>query len=66
MARPQAEARDPADAVRILAAAADSDGSFELLNDRVRSCITGARACSSFPEIQAAACGDEVPPPEDD
>jgi len=56
----QAEARDPADAVRILAAAAESEGSFELLNDRVRSCITGARACSSFPEIQAAACGDEV------
>jgi hypothetical protein len=56
----QADALAPLDRERILSAVGSMEGGYEELNDRVRSCITGARACSSFPEVQAAACGDDV------
>lgn len=56
----QAEAVDATDRSRILQMVDNIDGGVEALNDRVRSCITGARACSSFPEVQSAACGDEA------
>jgi hypothetical protein len=56
----QADALAPMDRENILGEVGKMEGGYEELNDRVRSCITGARACSSFPEVQAAACGDDA------
>ena len=56
----QAQAAVPADRERILADARTKPGGLEGINAKVVSAICASMACVTSPEIQAAACGDDV------